>query len=144
MKKKEKISKSKKEKKITKTSDRYISQKPLFGNGDDYYVYRMKPLECLVGGAAGFMAGAFVIMVFFRSYILALAAGLVMIVPGIRKYQNFLTEKRRKVLLFQFRDMMESLTASYSTGKNTLGAFEDAYGDTLFLLVGRPATARKG
>lgn len=131
MKKKEKISKSKKEKKITKTSDRYISQKPLFGNGDDYYVYRMKPLECLVGGAAGFMAGAFVIMVFFRSYILALAAGLVMIVPGIRKYQNFLTEKRRKVLLFQFRDMMESLTASYSTGKNTLGAFEDAYGDMI-------------
>lgn len=131
MKKKEKIRKPQKEKKKVKTSSGYVPQKALFGNGDDYYVYKMKPLERLVGGALGFMAGAFVIMVFFRSYILALAAGLVLILPGIRRYQNFLKEKRRKVLLFQFRDMLESLTASYSTGKNTLGAFEDAYGDMI-------------
>lgn len=131
MKKKEKISKPKKEKRVSKISTRYIPQKPLFGNGDDYYIHKMKPVECLAGGAMGVAAGAFVIMVFFRSYILALIAGLIMILPGIRKYQNFLKEKRRKVLLFQFRDMMESLTASYSTGKNTLGAFEDAYGDMI-------------
>ena len=49
--------------------------------------------------------------------------------PGIYKYREFLKAKRQKELLVQFRDMLESLTASYSTGKNTQGAFEDAYGD---------------
>ena len=67
MKKKEKISKPKKEKRVSKISTRYIPQKPLFGNGDDYYIHKMKPVECLAGGAMGVAAGAFVIMVFFRS-----------------------------------------------------------------------------
>ena len=34
-------------------------------------------------------------------------------------------------LLYQFRDMMESLSASYSAGKNTQGAFLDACGDLI-------------
>ena len=36
-----------------------------------------------------------------------------------------------KNLLYQFRDMMESLSASYSAGKNTQGAFLDACGDLI-------------
>lgn len=55
--------------------------------------------------------------------------GILLILPGIGKYREFLKARRQKALLIQFRDMHESLTASYSTGKNTQGAFEDAYGD---------------
>lgn len=55
--------------------------------------------------------------------------GILLILPGIGKYREFLKARRQKALLIQFRDMLESLTASYSTGKNTQGAFEDAYGD---------------
>ena len=42
---------------------------------------------------------------------------------------GFLCEKRKKTLLMQFQDMLEGLTSSYSSGKNTNGAFSDAYGD---------------
>lgn len=130
MKKKENIHKKKtKQIKKTKKSGKYIPKKALFGNGEDYYVYHMKATEKLTGGALGFLAGMFVCMTFFRNIILSAAVGAVLIIPGIRKYQEFLKEKRRKTLLIQFRDMLESLTASYSTGKNTQGAFEDAYGD---------------
>ena len=41
------------------------------------------------------------------------------------------SHKRRQNLLFQFRDMMESLSASYSAGKNTQGAFQDACADLI-------------
>ena len=48
-----------------------------------------------------------------------------------QKYRNYLKEKRMQNLLFQFRDMMESLSASYSAGKNTQGAFQDACADLI-------------
>ena len=44
---------------------------------------------------------------------------------------DYLKDKRMKNLLYQFRDMMESLSASYSAGKNTQGAFLDACGDLI-------------
>ena len=56
-----------------------------------------------------------------------------MIPPACIKYQNYLKKKRQRNLLLQFRDMMEALTASYSTGKNTQDAFQDAYLDMVDL-----------
>ena len=38
-------------------------------------------------------------------------------------------EKRRKALLLQFKDLLEALTSSYSTGKNMLDVFTDALED---------------
>lgn len=125
MKKKNRI----KSKKRTEKKEKYIPRKALFGNGEDYYVYHMNSMERCIGGALGFITGAFVCMIFFRKFILAAIAGGLFVVPGIYKYRKYLTTKRQKQLLMQFRDMLESLTASYSTGKNTQGAFEDAYGD---------------
>lgn len=130
MRKKENIHKKKsKQIKKTKKPGKYIPKKALFGNGEDYYVYHMKFAEKLTGGALGFLAGMFVCMTFFRNLILSVIVGAVLIIPGAVKYRNFLKEKRQKTLLIQFRDMLESLTSSYSAGKNTQGAFEDAYGD---------------
>lgn len=107
----------------------YTPQNALFGVGEDYFVYNMSFLEKITGGSAGFFGGAFVCMVFFRNLWSSVIIGTLMVIPAIRKYRNILKEKRLKNLLFQFRDMMESLTSSYSAGKNTEGAFQDAYGD---------------
>ena len=60
---------------------------------------------------------------YFQNVIFSLIVGLLLVVPGIRKYRDYLKDKRMKNLLYQFRDMMESLSASYSAGKNTQGAF---------------------
>lgn len=130
MRKKENIHKKKsKQIKKTKKPGKYIPKKALFGNGEDYYVYHMKSAEKLTGGVLGFLAGMFVCMTFFRNLVLSIIVGAVLIIPGAVKYRDLLKEKRQKTLLIQFRDMLESLTASYSAGKNTQGAFEDAYGD---------------
>lgn len=114
--KKEKSRRNKREKK-SKRKQKYIPQKALFGNGEDYYIYRMSFVEKLTGGALGFLVGAFVCMTFFRNFLLSGIVGILLILPGIGKYREFLKARRQKALLIQFRDMLESLTASYSTEK---------------------------
>lgn len=110
---------------------KYVPEKALFGHADDYYVYRMNSVEKGLGALMGFGTGFFVCMVFFRSILFSVIAGGLLAVPGIAKYRNYLKEKRMQNLLFQFRDMMESLSASYSAGKNTQGAFQDACADLI-------------
>ena len=114
-----------------KRRKKYVPEKALFGHADDYYVYRMNSVEKGLGALMGFGAGFFVCMVFFRSILFSVIAGGLLAVPGIAKYGNYLKEKRMQNLLFQFRDMMESLSASYSAGKNTQGAFQDACADLI-------------
>lgn len=123
--------KEKRQKKRTgfRKKESYLPIKAILGNGEDYYIYHMNPIERICGGSLGSFAGFLVSMVFYRDLLLSVAAGMIMIVPGIRKYKKYLMEKRLKDLLLQFRDMMESLTSSFSTGKNTQGAFQDAYAD---------------
>ena len=79
--KKEKSRRNKREKK-SKRKQKYIPQKALFGNGEDYYIYRMSFVEKLTGGALGFLVGAFVCMTFFRNFLLS---GIVGILTGYRQ-----------------------------------------------------------
>ena len=110
---------------------KYLPVKPVFGTAEDYYIYRLNPVETATGALLGGIVGFFFSMVFFRNVIFSLIVGLLLVVPGIRKYRDYLKDKRMKNLLYQFRDMMESLSASYSAGKNTQGAFLDACGDLI-------------
>ena len=48
---------------------------------------------------------------------------------AIPVYRRYLQERRRKAILLQFRDMLDSLSNSFSAGKNTPDAFTDAYSD---------------
>lgn len=135
----------KKEKKAKKSKDvkplkiktkkvkhpKYMPIKPAFGMAEDYYVYRMNSMETAIGAALGGIVGFFFSMVFFRNIIFSMITGILLVIPGIKKYREYLKEKRMRNLLYQFRDMMESLSASYSAGKNTQGAFLDACGDLI-------------
>lgn len=123
--------KKKRDKRTRKAKQKYIPQKALFGTAEDYYVYTMNAGEKILGALLGFCAGMFVFMVFFRNFFVSVIAGAVCTVPAIIKYRDYLKERRLKNLLYQFRDMMESLTASYSAGKNTEGAFQDACADMI-------------
>lgn len=120
--------KNNKEKK-TKKKEVYIPKKGLTGQGVDYHIYEMDKKERITAFMLGFAVAMTVIFLFFKSVILAVICGAV---TGIRiqnYYAESLCRKRKKRLLMQFRDMLESLTSSYSSGKNTQSAFEDAYGD---------------
>ena len=60
---------------------------------------------------------------------LSIIVGFIIGFFAINPYRNYLISDRRKKLLLQFKDFLESLSSSYSTGKNTLNAFKDSYKD---------------
>lgn len=101
----------------------------LIGQGDDYHIYNMTFQDRLIAGVLGGGGGAFVAFLFFSNIFVAIiaAVGAGYVAQGI--YMNSKLEKRKKNLLLQFKDLLESLTSSYATGKNTLDSFTDAYGD---------------
>ena len=101
----------------------------LIGNGDDYHIYHMtlkdKLFAFLIGGG-----GAVVVSwLFFGNVVISVAAFIVVGIYAQSVYREYKCEKRKKALLMQFKDLLESLTASYSAGKNTLEAFSDALED---------------
>lgn len=118
-----------KTKKPKKKKEVYIPQKGLTGQGADYHIYVMNKKERMIAFLVGFAAAMTVMFLFFRSVPLAALCGAAAGAWIQNYYAENLCKKRKKRLLMQFRDMLESLTSSYSSGKNTQRAFEDAYGD---------------
>lgn len=114
-------------------TDSYVEKHGLIGNADDYHIYHMRILDYLVGFSLGFVLGFVVIMVFFRIFTISVIAGIICGIPAIRFYQKYRKEKRQKDLLIEFRDLLEALTTSYSSGKNTMEAFAESYQDLLSL-----------
>lgn len=127
MAKKEKKPKEKKAKKEKKAP--YVPLRGVFGDAADYHVYEMTAKDRLAGFLIGFAAAAVVETVFFNNIILLAVAGIFCGLKAIPMYQNHRKEKRLKELLIQFKDMLESLVASYSAGRTTVDAFMDAQGD---------------
>lgn len=107
----------------------YIPKKGIMGNADDYHVYNLSFIEKLQGFLIGGVGAAVVLYIFFSNIPLSAVAFVVVGIKAIPIYQNYLLKKRRKTLLFQFKDMLESLTSSYSAGKNTRDAFIDSLND---------------
>lgn len=114
---------------IKKNKKKYEPVEPLIGVGDDYHIYHMSIRDRIIAGMAGMGIGALVFYLFFRSTVVAAmaAAAAAVLAQGI--YQESRLKKRKKELLLQFKDLLESLTSSYATGKNTLESFRDAWND---------------
>ena len=114
-------------------SDTYIENHGLMGNADDYHIYHMRLVDYLVGFSIGFALGFVVIMVFFRIFSVSLISGIICGIPAIHFFRKYRKEKRQRDLLVEFRDLLEALTTSYSSGKNTMEAFAESYQDLLSL-----------
>ncbi len=98
----------------------------IMGMGDDYHIYTMTLADRLAAAGLGAAVGIAVGYVFFNHWlttlILTAAAGI-----GLQKpFGEYLKRKRLKKLLLEFKDLLETLTASYSAGQTTARAFEDA------------------
>lgn len=124
MAKKEKEKKSKKPKK-----EPYVPLKGFFGDATDYHIYEMSVGDKIKGALIGFGLAAIVETVFFGNIVFLIIFGVVGGIVGVRMYQQHMKEKRLGELLIQFKDMLESLVASYSAGRTTMDAFLDAKGD---------------
>ena len=109
--------------------EEYEPIESLIGGGDDYHIYHMTTKDRGAAGLIGIVIGAVVSHLFFYNVVVTVAAAVLagFLAQGI--YQENRLEKRKKELLLQFKDLLESLTASYSAGKNTLDSFRDAWSD---------------
>ncbi len=109
--------------------EKYVEYDGLFHNATDYAVYHMSMKEKLLGGIVGTLAGGTVVFVFFGSVILAVLSLPLCFVGGIIVYRNMLLNKRNTQLVVQFRDMLESVSASLGSGRNVKDAFNSSYTD---------------
>ena len=112
-----------------KIKEEHIELNGVLGNAYDYHVYSMKFVDYLIAWGIAFALAMVVVMIFFGSAILGIVVGVLLAIkaPGI--YAEFRKKQRLKSIREQFRDLLESLSASYSAGRNTPDAFSDATND---------------
>ncbi|MCM1121375.1 MAG: kinase [Eubacterium sp.] len=101
----------------------------LIGDGDDYHIYQMTVQDRIIAGVIGMGIGGIVAYLFFHNIVVTVAAAVVVAVLAQGMYRRSRIKKRKKNLLLQFKDLLEALTSSFSTGKNALDSFKDAWKD---------------
>lgn len=114
-----------------KKAEEYIEMHGVMGNGKDYHVYHMKKADFLTAWMLGFAAASIVLFAFFNNMPVSLIGGIVCAKMLPKYYREYKKDKQRNELRTQFKDLLESLTSSYSAGQNTVEAFSDAVGDMI-------------
>lgn len=114
---------------LKKEKDAYEPMESLIGGGDDYHVYVMSASDRLLAGLIGIGIGGAVSYLFFHSMAVTAVGAVAVAALAQGIYRESRQKKRKKELLLQFKDLLESLTSSYATGKNTLDSFRDAWSD---------------
>jgi len=112
-----------------KKKEKYVELTGITGAGEDYNVYNMKFKEKAMGFFLGFAAGLAGFHIMFAVLPVSIILGIITGFLAYPIYGKYLFKKRSKAMLMQFRDMLDSLVNSFSAGKNSQGAFEDAYSD---------------
>ncbi len=95
----------------------------------DYSVYRLNAGERALAFVIGFVVAVIVMQVFFGNIIFDVICGIGTGIAFQPLLAGILKKRRKNKLLTQFKDMLDSLNTSYSVGKNTMGAFQDAMND---------------
>lgn len=104
----------------------------------DYSVYTMKWSERGMVFIFGFFAIFSAVYILFSHTLAAVSVALPCAFLLGKPARNALGERRKRKLLIQFRDFLDSLYGSFSAGKNLNGALEDTAAD-LVQLHGRDA-----
>lgn len=107
----------------------YVELNGVLGNAFDYHVYHMQLQDYLVAWAIAVVLAVVVVMIFFGSIIFSVIAAVLLAIKAPAVYAEYRKKQRLKALREQFKDLLESLSASYSAGRNTPDAFADARND---------------
>jgi len=101
----------------------YIPKQGIMGMGDDYHIYIMTKSDRLKGVFIGAAAGIAIGYVFFQNWYFSAIIAFIAAVKLQKNMQNYLQKRRTKKLLLEFKDLLETLSASYSVGMTTGKAF---------------------
>ena len=92
---------------------------------EDYNIYELDKKEIL----AFYIGFAFAILLFGELFFSSFAISsffLLLLLPGKKIWSKHLAEKRKKMLMLQFRDLLYSLSASASIGRQMTDGLKDA------------------
>lgn len=120
------MKKSKKDKK-----NKIVENKGITGEGIDYTVYILTARQKLTAVLAGILIGFIAGYIYFDNTVVGLIVGLIAGYKSISIYQKKLFNDRKKALRLQFRDLLESLSNSFTVGRTAIGAFENAQKDMI-------------
>lgn len=128
-----------------KLQDPEFINSPLNNPMPNYAVYIMGKTEGFIVRLISFVAGGLVALIFYgnlfmvdgfatlathiSNVVVFIVLGLLAIKFLVPMYKKRCLEKRKNSLKQQFRDMLESLAASFSSGSNVQKAFESAVED---------------
>ena len=108
-----------------------VENKGITGDGTDYTVYILDSKQKILAVVAGFLIGYIAGYIYFDNETVGLIVGLIAGYKAISIYRNKLFNDRKKELRLQFRDLLESLSNSFTVGRTAIGAFENAYSDMI-------------
>ena len=108
--------------------EEYVELNGILGNAFEYH---MQFTDYLIACALGFGLAMLVILIFFGNVIFGAIVGVLVAIKAPKFYAEFRKKQRLKSLREQFKDLLESLSASYSAGRNTPDAFQDACNDMI-------------
>ena len=94
-------------------------------NKTDYSFIDMSMKDLAIGFLIGLGCGFAVIMIYYGNIAAALTVGFAGGCISVKMYRKYLIKKRKQELLLQFKALLESLTSSYSAGRNTPAAFAE-------------------
>jgi len=91
-----------------------------------YSEYTMTLADRITGFAVGAVIGVIVAQIFFGFIAVDVIVAVIAGIAAVPVYRRMIIKRRLKLLLVQFRDMLDILGAAYSSGMITTTAFSDA------------------
>lgn len=101
----------------------------------DYSVYRLSLKQTVIYLLVGSIISFEVVYLFFHSVIISVLSGIAPVL-FMDHYSRSLAQKRKNMLIAQFKDMLYSLSSSIAAGRQMSEALSDAY-DSLDLIYSR-------
>lgn len=114
-----------------KKKQKQTENKEIVNRGKDYRVYTMTKTDWTIARGIGFGIGFIVSWIFFSNFVFALICGVAGMLISPKFYRNYKQKKEIDFLRDQFKDLLDSLSTSYSAGKNTVSAFEESLKDMI-------------
>lgn len=125
------MAKKEKETKTKKKKNKVVLNRGISGAGTDYTVYVMTPVQKLLTVIVGFAIGFVAAYIYLNNIPLGIVIGAIAGWKAIDIYSNKRLVQRQRDLRLQFRDMLESLSNSYTVGMTASRAFHNAYNDMI-------------
>nr|WP_027871385.1 hypothetical protein [[Eubacterium] cellulosolvens] len=91
--------------------------------GKDYHDYQLTAKDRMISWTLGLIVGFVVSWAFFSNVFFSVLCGVLCDIFAPNIYRKYKHAKMLNTLRDQFKDLLDSLSASYSAGKNTTNAF---------------------